>query len=141
MFFLGAFNIKMNNIIDYNTQNFNKHLHNFNLSQHVSFPTHDSSYILDLIVTNDSSKLNIHPFYFDTCISDHKTNYVDLNFTIPPIEKKTFSYRQINNFTFNQFNQDISVAFPNFELFDLNSLVNYYNSTPSFVLNKINMLH
>ena len=50
--------------------------------------------------------------------------------------KKTFSYRRINNINFTPFNQDISVAFSNFEHFDLDSLVNYYNSTLLFVLDK-----
>ena len=59
------------------TQHFYKLLHNFNLSQHVSFPTHDSGHIFDLINTNDSSKLNIHPFYIDTFISDCKTICVE----------------------------------------------------------------
>ena len=73
LFFLDDFKIKIDNINNYNTQHFDKLLHNFNLSQHVFFPTHDSGHILDLIITNDSYKLNIHPFYIDNCISNHKT--------------------------------------------------------------------
>ena len=65
--------------IHYNSQYFNKLLHNFNLSQHVFFPTQDSGYNLELIITYDSSKLNIHSFYIDTCISDHKSICVDHN--------------------------------------------------------------
>ena len=56
----------------------------------VSFPTH-SGHILELIITNDSSKLNIHPFcIIDTCISDHKTICVDLNLPRPHIKKQLF---------------------------------------------------
>ena len=90
LFFFGDFNIKIDNISDYNTQHFNTLLYDFNLSQHVSFPTHDSGHILDLNITNDSSKLNIHPFYIDTCISDHKTICVDLNLSKPHIKQKNF---------------------------------------------------
>ena len=136
MFFLGDFNIKIDNINDYNTQHFNKLLQHFFRNQHVSFPTHDSGHILDLIITNDSSKLNINPFYIDTCISDYKTICIDLNLPKSHIKKKTFSYRQINNINFTQFNQDISVAFSNIEHFDLDSLVNYYNATLPFVSDK-----
>ena len=140
MLFLGDFNIKIDNINDYNTHHFNKLLYNFNLSQHVFFPTHDSGHILDLIITNDASKLNVHPFYIDTCISDHKTICVDLNLPKLHIKKKTFSCHRINYVNFTQFIQDISVAFSNFEHLDLDSLVNYYNSTRSFVLDKCPLL-
>ena len=128
LFFLDNFDIKIDNINDYKTQHFNTLLHSFNLSQHVFFPTHDSGHILDLIITNDLFKLNIHPFYSDSCISDHKTICGDLNLPKPHIKEKTFSYRRINNINFTQFNQDISVTFSNFEHFNLDSLVNYYNS-------------
>ena len=91
LFFFGDFNIKINNNNDYNTQHFNKLLHNFNLSQYVSFLTH--GHILDLIITNDSSKLNIHPFYIDICTSNHKTICVDLYLPKLFIKKKAISYR------------------------------------------------
>ena len=89
-FFPGDLNIKIDNINDYNTQNFNIFLHNFNLSQHVSFSTHDSKHILDLIITNDLSKLNIHLCYVDACISNNKTICVDSNFLKQHIRQKTF---------------------------------------------------
>ena len=63
-----------------------KNLQNFSLPQHVFFPTHNSGHILDLIITNFSSKFNICPFCIDTCISDHKTVYVDLNLAKPHIK-------------------------------------------------------
>ena len=53
LFFLGDFKIKIDNINDYNTLHFKKLLHDSNLSQHVSFPTHYSGHILDLIISND----------------------------------------------------------------------------------------
>ena len=90
LFFLGDFNIKIDNINDYNTQYFKKLLHNINLSQHVSFLTHDSGHILDLIISYDSSKLNIHPFHINTSISDHKKICVDLNLPKPHLKKKFF---------------------------------------------------
>ena len=50
--------------------------------------------------------------------------------------KKTFSYRRIKKINFTQFNQDISVAFSNFELLDLDSWVNYFISSMSSVFEK-----
>ena len=136
LFLLGDFNIKIDNINDYNPQHFKKLLQNFSLSHHVLFPTHDSGHVLDLIITNVSSKFNIHPFCIDTCISDHKTVCVDRNLAKPHIKKNIFSYRHIKNINFTQFNQDISVAFCNFEHLDLDSLVNYFNSTLSPIFDK-----
>ena len=133
--FLGNFNIKIDNINDYNTQNFKKLLQNFSLSQHVFFPTHDSGHILDLIITNVSSKFNIRPSCIDTCISDHKTVCINLNLAKPHVKKKTFSYRPIKDINFIQFNQD-SVSFSNFEHLHLHLLVNYLNSTLPSIFDK-----
>ena len=53
-----------------------------------------------------------------------------------PHIKKPFPYRRINNINYTQFNQDISVVFSNFEHLDLDSLVNYFNSTLSSIFDK-----
>ena len=90
LFFLGYFNIKIDNINDYNTQHFKKLLQNFDLSQQVFFPKNDSGHILDLIITIFSSKFNIHPFCIDTCISDHKTVCANLILAKTHIKKKLF---------------------------------------------------
>ena len=84
----------------------------FSQSQHVFFAIHNSGHILVLIITNVSFKFNIRPFCIDTCISDHKTVRVDINFAKLHIKKKFFSHRCIKDINFIQFNQDISVAFP-----------------------------
>ena len=52
---------------------------NFNLNQYIFFSTHDSGHIIDLIITNVSSKLVIYPNLIDTRISDHKNFYIDLD--------------------------------------------------------------
>ena len=52
------------------------------------------------------------------------------------LKKKTFSYRRIKDINFTQFNQDISVAFSNFEHLGLDSLENYFNSTLSSIFEK-----
>ena len=77
LIFVGDFNIHIDKQNDPNTVLFNRLLLTFNLNQHISFPTHDSGHILDLIVTNASSKLAIYPYLVDTCISDHQTVYID----------------------------------------------------------------
>ena len=101
LFSLSDFNIKIDNINDYNTQNFKELLHNFNISQHVSFLTHYSGHILDLFINSDSFKLNINPFHIDTYISDHETICVDLNLPKSHIKKKLFLTAKLISISLN----------------------------------------
>ena len=48
----GDFNLHIDNISDPRTQQFMSLLENSNLTQHVSFPTHQHGHILDLVITN-----------------------------------------------------------------------------------------
>ena len=98
---------------------------NFNLNQHISFPTHDSGHILDLIITNALSKIAINYNLIDTCISDHKTTYIDLDIIKSVAQKSSFTFRPLNKINFTDFNNDITAAFSNFEHLDLNSLVSH----------------
>ena len=70
----------------------------------------------------------------DTYISDHKTVCVDLNFSKPTINKVTISYHLINKINFTEFNQDISNAFSKFDNFDFESLIDFFNSNMSSIL-------
>ena len=72
----------------------------------------------------------------DTYISDHKTVCVDIDLPKPNINKVTFSYRPINKINFTDFNQDISNAFSNIDNFNLDSLIDHFNSNMSLILDK-----
>ena len=89
------------------------------------------TYILT-IITNASSKLAI----LDTCISDHKTVYINLDIQKPVARKSSFKFRPLKKINFSDFNNDITAAFSNFEHFDLNSLVSHFNATLSSLLDK-----
>ena len=54
----------------------------------------------------------------------------------PNKNKVTFSYRPINNINFTDFNQDISNAFSNIDNFNLDSLIDHFNSNMSLILDK-----
>ena len=136
LIFVGNFNIHIDKQDDPNTVVFNRLLLNFNLNQHISSPTHDSGHILDLITTNTSFKLAIYPNLIDTCISNHKTVYIDLNIQIPVAQKLSFTFRPLNKINFTDFYNDITATFSNFEHLDLNSLVSHFNSTLSSLLDK-----
>ena len=109
----------------------------FNFSQHVSLPTHNSGHILDLIITNASSNLIICPCVLDAYISYHKTVRVDIDLPKLVVNKETFSCRPINKITFTDFNQDIYNAFSNIDNFDLDLLIDHFNSNMSLILDKI----
>ena len=96
----------------------------------------NSGHVLDLIITNASSNLVTCPFLLDTYISDHKTVCVDIDLPKPNINKVTFSYRPINKINFTDFNQDISKAFSNIDNYNLDSLIDHFNSNMSLILDK-----
>ena len=87
LIFVGDFNIQIVKQDDPNNVLVNRLLLTFNFNQHVSFPTHDSGHILDLIITNASSKLAIYFNLVDICISDYNTVYIDLTITKPVAKK------------------------------------------------------
>ena len=102
-------------------------------------------------MANVSSKLAIYPNLIDTCISDHKTVYIDLDIPKPvaqksvyidldipkPVaQKSSFIFRSLNKINFTDLNNDITAAFSNFEYLDLNSLVSHFNLTLSSLLAK-----
>ncbi|XP_037614292.1 protein FAM111A-like isoform X2 [Sebastes umbrosus] len=66
---LGDFNIHMDSPNSKLTSDFSTLLDNFNLTQHVNFPTHDYGHSLDLVCSDNVPVLNIHPSPFP---SDHK---------------------------------------------------------------------
>ena len=136
LIFVGDFNIHNDKQDDPNTVVFNKLLLNFNLKQHIFFPTHDFGHILDLIITNVSSKLAIYPNLIDTCIFDHKIVYIDLDIQKPVAQKSSITFRPLNKINLTVFNNDITATFLNFEHLDLNSLVLHFNSTLSSLLDK-----
>ena len=85
LIFVDDFNIHIDKLDDPNTVLFNRLLLNFNLNQHISFPTHDSGHILNLIITNASFKLAINLNLIETRISDRKTVYIDLDSLKPVV--------------------------------------------------------
>ena len=136
LIFVGDFNMRVDDLNDPNSLHFFKLLNRFNLCQHVSLPTHNSGNILDLIITNASSNLVICPYILETYILDHKTVCVDIDLPKPAFNKVTFSYRPINKINFAEFNQDVSNAFFKLDNFNLESLIDHFNSNMTSILDK-----
>ena len=76
----------------------------------------------------------------DTYISNHKTVSVDTDLPKPTVNKVTFSYCSINKINFTEFNQDISNAFSKLDNFDLELLMDHFNSNMSSILDKYSPL-
>ena len=136
LIFVGDFNIHVDDLNDSNSLHFFKLLSTSNLCQQVFLPTRNAGHILDIIITNASLKLVICPYMLDTYISDHKTVCVDFDLPKPTVNKVTFSYRPINKINFTEFKQDISNTFSKLDNFNLESLIDYFNSNMSSILNK-----
>ena len=64
----------------------------------------------------------------DTYISDHKTVSVDIVIPKPIVNRVTFSYCTINIINFTEFNQNNSNVFSNLDNFNLDSLIDHFNS-------------
>ena len=90
LFFIGDYNIHIDDLNDYNARHFLELLNSFDLLQYVTHPTHDSGHTIDLVITKASSKFVICPFLLDTYISDHKTVCIDLNLAKPTVHKTAF---------------------------------------------------
>ena len=72
----------------------------------------------------------------DTYISDHKTICIDLDLSKPTVHKTTFSCHQLKKIGISKFNKDIVAAFSNVEHEELDSLVQFFNSTLTLILDK-----
>ena len=118
LIFVGDFSIHIDKQDDPNIVLYNKLLLNFNLNQQISFPTHDSGYIFDLIITNALTKLAICPNPTDSYISGYKTVYIDPDIQKPVAQKSSFTFSPLNKINVTNFYNDITAAFSNFEHFD-----------------------
>ena len=83
-------------------------LDTFNLTQHITFPTHDSGHTLDLLITRSNSSLISSTDHTYTPISDHifiySTLSIPTNSRCPRITKLT---RPINSINITDFSNDI----------------------------------
>ena len=69
-------------------------------------------------------------------ISDHKTVCIDLNLPKLTILKTTFICRQFRKIDLYEFNKDIATAFSNTEHLDFDSLVQFFYTTLTFIIDK-----
>ena len=100
---IGDFNFHMEDTADICAAQFGSLLELFNLKQHVTFPTHRSGHILDLVISRkDAEALKVNELVvMEQLISDHKAICFWLK---PPNERKSVVSRRLRNFDFEAFN-------------------------------------
>jgi len=133
----GDFNIHCNNTSDPQTAQFLSLLSDFNLEQHVTFPTHTQGNTLDLLITpasNSPASISCLP----ATPSDHYALLTLFDTPPPPAHPTiTRSFRRINSINIQLFLSDLSaselITSPPDALVDL---VNCFNSTLSSILDK-----
>jgi hypothetical protein len=134
----GDFNIHVDDPDSSEAKQFLSVLDLFNLTQHVTFPTHRHSHILDLVITTADSTLSPTISFSPTSPSDHLPILSSLSIIPPiPLPLTEHHFRSLHSISINSFTRDILssrlITQPPSELPDL---VDCYNSTLSSLLDK-----
>ena len=142
--YFGDFNIHVNNKMAYDSEQFNEMIDALGLINHVHFSTHQSGNILDLILSECFSSINVHQVIPDLFLSDHCLVKGSLN--IKPIKNKIDlrSCRSFKNVDIEEMlnDMDLSNIQRISEIEDisaedrLNIMVNSFDCQSNYVLNK-----
>jgi hypothetical protein len=90
---LGDFNVHVNNITEPDTIKLNELICQYNLSQHVSIPTHRDGNTLDIILTRED--ISVSDISSDQSIcSDHYAVLFKISSISPGLPKRTVHYRR-----------------------------------------------
>jgi exonuclease III len=106
---VGDFNFHWDSSDNQDTRHIRDMIDSFNLTQHVSEPTHNSGHILDWVISrsDDSIVSNVE---VSIPISDHHCINATLNLKRPPLPKKTVSFRQYKKIDKQDFQSDLEKA-------------------------------
>ena len=100
----------------------------YNLQQHVTKPTHISANILDLIITNQSSKFILTELDDDYYISDHRFVSCRVNLVKPKLVRQKICVRKLREINLELFQLDLASKLENAEaVSDVDELVNVLN--------------
>ena len=110
-------------------------LNQYNLSQHVTIPTHTAGNTLDLVITR--SDLLVTGLKSDQSVdSDHFALIFNLSFQSPGAVKRTITYRNWKSVDIPVLRSDIAKAFDGFTTQDPESAVESYNSVLKDIVDK-----
>ena len=134
----GDFNIHVDDPSNRQAKQFMSLLSCSNLTQHVTFPTHTSNHILDLVITSCGTSLNPSVSFSPLSPSDHVPVFTCLSIDRhSPPHPTVRSFRCLTSIILDDFIHDISLSSlitqpPS----SLSELVNCYDTTLSNILNK-----
>ena len=136
---VGDFNIHIDSTENLMAKSFMELLDTFDMSQHVSGPTHEKGHTLDLIVSRNNDPLVISGVRVMDKISDHFIVQFSVSYPAPQIEKKSIAFRKIKDIEIDKLSNDLQQMdiFTNFDnITDLDVLVDRYNTALHTVLDK-----
>ena len=134
---VGDFNFHVDDKGNKSASDFLELLEIFNLTQHVSVPTHRAGHTLDLLITRDDENILDNVCAHDPMISDHFVVSCNLRLNKPRFPRKEIEFRKLKQLDMNQFRNDIAASSlitnpPE----DLAELVLQYDSVLSSILDK-----
>jgi hypothetical protein len=132
---IGDFNFHLNKPYKPNVKRMIEVLDTFDLTQHVTKPTHKLGNILDLIITKKDTKLLNHKV--DEMFSDHNVLLMNINIKKPPWPVKYITHRKLKNLDIKQIKEDIMKLNDKMDdISDANKLVSLYNEELINILDK-----
>ena len=109
----------------------------FGLQNHIDFPTHKSKHILDLIISECISHLEVKDSSPGQYLSDHTSVISHLSIDNPPLEVKKCTYHRLNEIDTDEVSTKLDHAFENFETTDLETMIEDLEKQLKLVLDEI----
>ena len=118
---MGDFNIHVNCDDDPNAVIFSDTMKAIGLHQHVTGPTHRSGNTLDLIFTEELSKIKLKSCKSTVFVSDHTAVHCILDIQYDEPSKQEMTFRKLSSINIEKFIEDIPII--SLDIEDLNTLV------------------
>ena len=137
-FITGDFNIHMDEPNSPGVTSFTTLLESFNLSQHVTFPTHIAGHTLDLLISSSASQSVSDVTHTYPALSDHHAILANFLFPVKSRPSKLLkTVRSLSKVNFAQLNSDIlSSALYSSTASDLSTYLALFKATISTLLDK-----
>jgi len=133
----GDFNLHCNKNENRYTKQFMELLSNYNMTQHIKFPTHKNGNTLDLVITRETDKLRVEETQQNDFISDHC--FIKTKLSMPKTEyiRKEVTYRNMKNIDKDELIKDLKeITRTAEEIDDLDELVETYDRSLKTLLDK-----
>ena len=130
---LGDFNLHVNGTNNDNAMNFIKTTQALALGKHIWFPTHTSSNMLDLVLTELFNGLKYSSVLWTILSHDHCIVRCNLTINRPDLTRKVTSYHKLKGINIQHMVNSINLDYDN----DLNSLVEQLDKALSKALDEV----